>query len=279
MGKFYTFIHKGTTNSKVRTDRLQEYLSDGWEIGNWNQQELNRRSGDGVLRFYNGIRSNGTYDAYRESRSRNVSNGLKAFWQGADDSFRAERENRKRASREKWSPEFKEIVHTTMSNSAKKNRATISPEEYRNRSVKATITKKKNGTFGVSSFEDTCYNALCAFYGESNIAREYDSDIRYAHRCDFYVKPLDLFIELNIHPSHGDRPFDPMSQEDNAEYLRLRSSSDPWDNMVASVWGERDRVKVEDAVSSGINYLVVYKDSFDILIKNIAEGKLCDSVK
>ena len=79
MGKVYTFIHKNHTNTKVKTENLQQYLDQGWEIGNWNQDELSRRSGAGVRARYDRMRSDGTWEEFNKNKGIKVSNTLKQF--------------------------------------------------------------------------------------------------------------------------------------------------------------------------------------------------------
>lgn len=69
------------------------------------------------------------------------------------------------------------------------NRTSIKAKEY--------ATKLKNGTFNSSKPEDEFYEALAAKFGADDILRQY-RDARYPFRCDFYVKSIDTFIELNL---------------------------------------------------------------------------------
>ena len=96
MGKIYTFIHKGQRNSKVKTSDLSKFLDDGWEIGNWNQEELNRRSGEGIKRFNDSLRESGKWEEYNNVRGVNVSKGLIKFWSNvADNEYIQNREIKK----------------------------------------------------------------------------------------------------------------------------------------------------------------------------------------
>lgn len=74
-------------------------------------------------------------------------------------------------------------------------------------------TKKKNHTFSYSSLEEKMNEVLCKIYGNENVIREYQ-DKRYQNplnghlfSCDFYVKPLDLFIEIQGAKCHGLEPY------------------------------------------------------------------------
>lgn len=78
---------------------------------------------------------------------------------------------------------------------------------------KISITKKKNNTFNSSFLEDYLYKTLVYIYGEDNVIRQYQNE-KYANiytnrlfNCDFYIKPLELYIELQGSTAHGLAPF------------------------------------------------------------------------
>jgi hypothetical protein len=113
-----------------------------------------------------------------------------------------------------------------MSESAKRDRANTSQEEYHRRSVLATETKKRNGTMNTSSYENITYDLLRTIYGDDDIIYDDYVDDRYSTKCDFYIKSLDIFIELNIHPSHNNHPFDENNADDLSLVEELKSKGD-----------------------------------------------------
>ena len=78
---------------------------------------------------------------------------------------------------------------------------------------KCIQTKKKNHSFNTSLPEELYYVKLVETYGIENIIRQY-SDERYPFMCDFYIKSIDQFIELNLHWSHGYHKFDKNNLKD-----------------------------------------------------------------
>ena len=60
-------------------------------------------------------------------------------------------------------------------------------------------TKKKNGTFNTSKPEIELYEFLQYMYPNSVIIKGYRDNARYPFNCDFYIKSIDEFIELNAH--------------------------------------------------------------------------------
>ena len=69
-------------------------------------------------------------------------------------------------------------------------------------------TKREHNTFNKSEPEEELFKYLCDIYGENNVIRQYKDLERYPFNCDFYIKSEDLFIELNLFPTHGTEPFD-----------------------------------------------------------------------
>lgn len=279
MGKIYTFIHKGQRNSKVKTSDLSKFLDDGWEIGNWNQEELNRRSGEGVKRFNDSLRESGKWEEYNNVRGNNVSKGLIKFWSDvADDEYIQNREIKKQQSRDNWSEEERLLYHNKMSESAKKDRASISSEEYHRRAIKNYETKKKNGTLWKSTFEDESYKELCISYGKFNIKHQYVDEERYPFFCDFYIKSLDLFIELNMHPSHGPHKFDANNVDDILLVEELKNKGDSWSQCIIDIWTIKDIAKYNYADKYKLNYICVYPDTYSDFISLVKEKRLCDLV-
>jgi len=279
MGKIYTYIHKGQRNSKVKTSDLSKFLDDGWEIGNWNQEELNRRSGEGVKRFNDSLRESGKWEEYNNVRGNNVSKGLIKFWSDvADNEYIQNREIKKQQSRDNWSEEERLLYHNKMSESAKRNRANISSEEYHKRAIKNYETKKKNSTLWTSTFEDESYKELCISYGKFNIKHQYVDEERYPFFCDFYIKSLDLFIELNMHPSHGPHKFDANNVDDILLVEELKNKGDAWSQCIIDIWTIKDITKYNYADKYKLNYICVYPDTYSNFISLVKEKKLCDLV-
>lgn len=134
------------------------------------------------------------------------------------------------------------------------------------------LTRKKNGTFNSSSQEEKYYKKLCDIFGDEDVMPQY-TDGRYPFNCDFYVKSLDLFIELNFHWTHGDKPFDPNDEDclsKLASWKEKSKSSEYFVNAI-KVWTIRDVEKVNIAHRNNLNLIVLYGDNFDELISGIKE--------
>ena len=118
-------------------------------------------------------------------------------------------------------------------------------------------TMFKNNSFNNSKEEELLFKQLVDQYGEDNVLRQY-SEERYPFKCDFYIKSEDLFIELNLHPTHGTHPFNPNDYEDIVLLEKLRRDDTEWSNKIIDVWSVRDYNKRQCAIKNNLNYKVIY---------------------
>lgn len=125
---------------------------------------------------------------------------------------------------------------------------------------------KKTGDFSKalvkSSFELTVFKKLVEKYGFDDVFYEYGLhpyDERYPFNCDFYIKSLDLFIELNIHPSHGGGWYMD-THNDKLRLKHLKSSPNKQSNEIISTWAGRDIRKRELSKKNNLNYLVFWNN-------------------
>ena len=125
-------------------------------------------------------------------------------------------------------------------------------------------TKKKNHSFHVSKPEAEVYEVLKCKFGENNVLREFRSE-KYPFACDFYIPSLDVYIELNIHVTHGFHWFDEHNEKDleRLELLKQRSQSRSLYEKMIYIWTVHDLKKREFAVHNNLNYLVFWKDNLE----------------
>lgn len=125
---------------------------------------------------------------------------------------------------------------------------------------KVNETKRKHNTFNTSKPEVDMYNLLCNLYGKNNVMRQYKDKDRYPFYCDFYIKPLDKFIELNLHWTHGSRPYvaqDEFCQKQLLEWREKAKTSQFYQNAIKT-WTVRDVEKQKVAKENNLNYEVIY---------------------
>ena len=137
----------------------------------------------------------------------------------------------------------------------------------KNANVRESILlAKKTGDFSKvsikSPFELTVFKKLVEKYGFDDVFYEYGFhpyDKRYPFNCDFYIKSLDLFIELNIHPSHGGGWYMD-THDDKLRLEHLKFSPKKMSKATVVTWGGRDIEKRKLAKNNHLNYLVFWNN-------------------
>lgn len=115
-------------------------------------------------------------------------------------------------------------------------------------------TKKKNGSYGKSKEEDAVYEILCSVFFQENIERQYKSKL-YPFSCDFYIKSLDLYIELQGMWTHGSEPYDNNNIK-HQEILKLwKSKNSKFYDIAIKVWTESDPKKRQIAKENNLNWI------------------------
>lgn len=142
-------------------------------------------------------------------------------------------------------------------------------------------TKREHGTWSTSKPEDDMYSILCDRFGLDDIIRQYKCD-KYPFYCDFYIKSLDLFIELNATWLHGGHWFDKNNIDDVKklqEFYQKVQDGKRFYNVAIDVWTVRDVKKRQIALNNNLNYVVFWKndlsdfkewiESDELLLNNI----------
>lgn len=146
---------------------------------------------------------------------------------------------------------------------AEKNRS----EESRAREYE---TRKRNNSFNTSKPEQLFKAYLVEKYGEDDVVYQYRTDSRYPYHCDFYIRSLDTFIELNLYWGHGGRPYDPEDSECQKKLERWRmkaKTSAAYENAIQT-WTVRDPEKVLTAQQNNIHLIVIYdinEDTYSLI--------------
>ena len=112
-------------------------------------------------------------------------------------------------------------------------------------------------TKNLNIIEDKIKNYLI----EHNIEfkQQYKSK-EYPYSCDFYIKSLDLFIELNLHWTHGDHPYNESDSRDVElkESLAEKAKTSEYYRNALYVWTDLDVRKQRIAKENNLNYKAVY---------------------
>lgn len=128
------------------------------------------------------------------------------------------------------------------------------------RADRINATKKARHTFHTSSTEKKVYGYLIEKFGEADVVYQYKSEV-YPFWCDFYIKSLDLYIEMNVYFSHGGHFFDFSNDVDVAKLQKWKSKSRVSDlyKTAVNTWTISDVKKRQVAMNNHLNYLVFWK--------------------
>lgn len=285
MGKTYTIINNGIEQKQIKNEFLEEYLSQGWSIGRlhepWNkgltiEDERVLKNIKHSKRTWSN-KSDNEIEEWKE-KLRQANSGKK--W--TQDAIAKRSETRKKngfipskEQREKTSEKLKGhlVSQETRDKISKANMGhpgipcsdekrkylsiLHSSEEYQARQNKI---KKQNGTLNTSKPEQRVREMLIYAFGD-DIEYSY-RDERYPYNCDFYIKSLDLFIELNFMWTHGGEPFNE-NNNNHIEKLKIwkekSEHSDFYKNAIYT-WTNLDVKKRETAIKNKLNYLMFYKE-------------------
>ena len=123
-------------------------------------------------------------------------------------------------------------------------------------------SKLKNKSFNSSKIEDDLYELLIDKFDKCDIKRQYKS-AKYPFLCDFYIKSLDLYIELNAFWTHGGHYYDDNDEHDVnlAQSWLIKSQNSIFYEKAYHVWTVSDLAKRDMAIKNGINYLVFWDNN------------------
>lgn len=171
-------------------------------------------------------------------------------------------ETKRRASRIYATPHNKgKKLSTAQRLKIKNTLLNKSPEEKQSIIAKQYVTRKQNNTFVTSSGEEQFYAKLLELFKKEDIIRQYKEE-RYPFNCDFYIKSLDLFIELNLDWTHGFKQFEETDQDllKLAVWKKKAETSKYYQNAIET-WTERDVNKRKVAKENNLKYLMYYSEA------------------
>lgn len=157
-----------------------------------------------------------------------------------------------------WSDEFRD----KMTRAFMERYGAPTPSSVPEIAAKIAASRREHGTCSTSGPEERMYEMLCERFGVDDVERQYNES-RYPFNCDFYIKSLDLFIELNAGWFHNKHWFD---DSDPADIKRLKTmqtrleSGKPSYKHAIETWTVRDVKKREMAIVNSLNYLVFWKN-------------------
>lgn len=130
---------------------------------------------------------------------------------------------------------------------------------------KRNATMRKNNSYGKFKQEDEVYERIKKIYGETK--RQYRSE-DYPYNCDFYIPELSMYIELNLHWTHGRKVYEG-TEEDRAKVRMWEEKKTKYYENAIYVWTELDVKKRTVAKEKGLNFRELF--SWDECEKFLAE--------
>ena len=146
-------------------------------------------------------------------------------------------------------------------------------QEYQSRhdeiQTKINNTKRLNHTFNSSEIE----TGFASYLDSQNIEykRQYRSE-EYPFNCDFYLPKYNLYIEIQASWTHGDHPYDCDEETDKDILERWKSKDTDYYKAAIETWAERDPKKREIAKSNNLNYLEIFSNDIDEVIKTFEQS-------
>lgn len=136
----------------------------------------------------------------------------------------------------------------------------VAGKEAYDKMVFTKINKNRNLKRFESVGEEIVYDLLVQKFGENDVIYQYGihpADARYSYSCDFYIKSLDLFIELNTHFSHSDYWFDSNNHDD---LLKVKNWEQKGGRFLKTIkqWTISDTMKRKSAIDNHLNFLVFW---------------------
>lgn len=135
-------------------------------------------------------------------------------------------------------------------------------------------TLRKNCTFNSSKPEEFLYKLLLEKFNENDVIRGFKSDL-YPYCCDFYIKSLDLYIELNNFWMHNGHWFDENDKNDIELLQKWKEKPSKAYKQAIKTWTYYDVNKRNTAKLNDLYYIVLWtlKDIDDWVKSNFERRK------
>lgn len=134
--------------------------------------------------------------------------------------------------------------------------------------LRRTEALKRNKSYIKSIPEENLNDLLVEKYGKDNIERQFLCK-EYPWHCDFYIKSIDTFIELQGMWTHGKHPYNPDSIQDQIKLQQWQAKVDAGSKFYKNaikVWTISDVKKRNIAKQNNLKYIEVFDSkNFEIL--------------
>lgn len=124
---------------------------------------------------------------------------------------------------------------------------------------KITKTRQENGNRSQDEIYVANYLEAKGWKEGIDYFMEYYSE-EYPFHCDFYIKPLDLYVELNCHWTHGGHWFNKKAKRDikKLQLWEQKAKTSKFYKIAIDTWTKRDVNKRRIAKKNKLNYIVLW---------------------
>ena len=129
-------------------------------------------------------------------------------------------------------------------------------------------TKWKNKTFNSSKIEHLFLQYLQNRFGNDDVLSQYKS-IEYPYNCDFYIKSIHLYIEIQGYWTHGNHPYDEQNECDRNTLNKWKNKGSKKYLEAIQTWTIRDVEKRNVAKDNKLNYLEIFSTNLDVCIQQL----------
>ena len=130
---------------------------------------------------------------------------------------------------------------------------------------KINDTKKLRKTYNTSKVEQQFKQYLEQYY-KDDFEYQYRSN-DYPFNCDFYIKSLNLFIEIQASWVHGKHPFNENNKDDLDKLNYMLSKHTKYYDNAVIVWSQRDVMKRNYAHTHDLCYLEIFSNDINVCIQ------------
>lgn len=259
-------ISKDDKELRVYRDDLDKYLDGGWCKGISTKHKKSMSQVERKPILSTKPCSNETKLKISHTLKQKYKNGLsigwKSYWKNNHSAWNKgltkETDSRvNKMSRSKMGHEVSKAARLKIS---QKHRGIRVPKDkLKIQLTKEYITKKLHNSFNTSKPEEDLYKKLLKENQNKHIYRRYKCD-RYPFYCDFYIEEDDLFIELNVHWTHGGHPYNPNNPYDQEQLKNWqeKAKKSNFYKQAIDTWTIRDVEKQKIAKENHLNYKVIY---------------------
>lgn len=258
-------IHKGDKEKRIFPEDLSQWIDQGWQKGtSTKHRKNNSQQHQGSVPWNKGTKGVMHRNSTSFERGRTPWNkgqhGLQESWCRGLTKEDPKMQKRVKSLQKSWDaalPERRQAQSIRGKQNKGKHKSDLQLSSYLQ---KCYTTRQRNNTFNLSSDEIRFKKQLVEVYGERGVLTQYRKDSRYPFNCDFYIPSEDKFIELNLHWTHGGRPYDPNDSECQAQLAKWQEKakiSKFYQNAIET-WTVRDVRKLEALRSSHLCFIIIY---------------------